>query len=124
MISRCQAFRLRCDRLWQAGRVMWTHIYDCPYTMVASYAIGSRVTPTVDGDRVDTLGAEGHLLCLSVTDGRPLWSHDLRMEYGVKTPLWGFWSHPAFAQRSVYLRNDAEIRCDSLAASDRGREMH
>ena len=26
------------------------------------------------------------------------------------------WSHPAFANRSVYLRNDKEIRCYSLAA--------
>ena len=25
------------------------------------------------------------------------------------------WSHPAFANRSVYLRNDGEIRCYSLA---------
>ena len=25
------------------------------------------------------------------------------------------WSHPAFANRSVYLRNDKEIRCYSLA---------
>ncbi|MEE2612165.1 MAG: pyrrolo-quinoline quinone, partial [Pseudomonadota bacterium] len=25
------------------------------------------------------------------------------------------WSHPAFANRSIYLRNDQEIRCYSLA---------
>jgi hypothetical protein len=25
------------------------------------------------------------------------------------------WSHPAFANRSIYLRNDEEIRCFSLA---------
>ena len=25
------------------------------------------------------------------------------------------WSHPAFANRSIYLRNDREIRCYSLA---------
>jgi len=76
------------------GRVLWTHVYDCPYTMVATYAIGPRVTPTVDGDRVYTLGAEGHLLCLNVDDGRVRWSRDLRKDYGVKTPLWGFSSHP------------------------------
>jgi outer membrane protein assembly factor BamB len=27
------------------------------------------------------------------------------------------WSHPAFANRSIYLRNDGEMRCYSLAAS-------
>ena len=29
------------------------------------------------------------------------------------------WSHPAFANRSVYLRNDREILCYSLAREDR-----
>ena len=28
------------------------------------------------------------------------------------------WSHPAFANKSIYLRNDKEIRCYSLAAKD------
>ncbi|MBT7164935.1 MAG: pyrrolo-quinoline quinone, partial [Victivallales bacterium] len=34
----------------------------------------------------------------SVTGGKPIW-----------------WSHPAFANRSVYLRNDRAIHCYSLA---------
>jgi len=36
--------------------------------------------------------------------------------------VWGrqlVWSHPAFANRSVYLRNDLEIRSYSLAAPTR-----
>ena len=28
------------------------------------------------------------------------------------------WSHPAFANRSIYLRNDGEIRCYSLSSSE------
>ncbi len=31
------------------------------------------------------------------------------------------WSHPAFANRSVYARNDKEIVCVSLAASEQGK---
>ena len=83
------------------GRLLWTHAYDCPYTTVATYAIGPRVTPTVDGDRVYTLGAEGHLLCLQVADGRVRWSRDLRKDYGVKTPLWGFSSHPLVEEQTL-----------------------
>ena len=31
------------------------------------------------------------------------------------------WSHPAFANRSIYARNDKEIVCVSLAESERSR---
>jgi outer membrane protein assembly factor BamB len=51
------------------GEVLWTHQYECPYTTVATYAIGPRCTPTVDGARVYTLGEEGDLSCLNVDDG-------------------------------------------------------
>ena len=42
------------------GKLVWKHEYDCTYTI--SYPAGPRTTPTVDGDKVYTLGAEGHLL--------------------------------------------------------------
>jgi outer membrane protein assembly factor BamB len=74
------------------GHVVWTNAYDCPYTV--SYASGPRATPAVDGTRVYTVGAEGHLHCLNVADGRRVWSHDFRKEFGVKTPTWGFAGHP------------------------------
>ena len=55
------------------GRVLWTQQWDCPYTTVATYAIGPRATPTVDGDRVYALGAEGHLFCFAAKDGAIVW---------------------------------------------------
>ena len=33
------------------------------------------------------------------------------------------WSHPAFANRSIYLRNDKEIRCYSLAGESTGKDQ-
>ena len=47
----------------KTGDILWSHEWDCPYTSVAAYAIGPRVTPTVDGSRVYALGAEGHFYC-------------------------------------------------------------
>ncbi len=76
------------------GRVLWTHQYDCPYSIAATYAIGPRVTPTVDEDRVYVLGAEGNLICLKVADGQVVWSRDFKRDFRAKTPLWGFSSHP------------------------------
>ena len=60
------------------GKPLWEHKYDCPYTM--SYAAGPRATPTVDGDRVYTVGGEGHLFCLNVADGSVVWSKRLGEE--------------------------------------------
>jgi outer membrane protein assembly factor BamB len=74
------------------GEVRWEHGYDANYTV--SYASGPRVTPTVDGDRVYSLGAEGLLVCLNTADGNPLWQCDLKSTYAKKTPVWGFAGHP------------------------------
>ena len=49
------------------GRLLWQHAYDCPYQI--SFPGGPQATPTVHGDRVYTLGAEGDLRCLNVADG-------------------------------------------------------
>jgi outer membrane protein assembly factor BamB len=74
------------------GQLRWKHEYDRPYHI--SYATGPRATPTVDADRVYTLGAEGNLICLRVTDGTVVWSRDLPQDYGFETPSWGCASHP------------------------------
>lgn len=76
----------------KTGRELWKREYNCPYQI--SYACGPRATPTVDGDRVYTLGAEGHLLCLTVKNGEILWAKDLKKEYQTQAPVWGFSGHP------------------------------
>lgn len=74
------------------GHVLWEHAYDCTYGI--SYPAGPRVTPTVDGDRVYALGAEGNLLCIETATGRPVWRRDLKDDYGAQPPIWGFAGHP------------------------------
>ena len=74
------------------GKELWKH--EIPVTYTISYPAGPRCTPTVDGDRVYTLGAEGNLLCLSVTDGRVIWAKDLKKVYDTKAALWGWAGHP------------------------------
>ena len=76
------------------GRQLWEHEYDCSYSSVAIYAIGPRCTPTVDGDRVYTLGAEGHLTCLQVVDGAVVWKRNLVEDYSFEVPEWGIAAHP------------------------------
>ncbi len=74
------------------GHVLWTHEYDCPYSV--SYPAGPRATASIDGGKVYALGAEGNLFCLEGESGKVIWSHDFKKEFGAKTPLWGFASHP------------------------------
>jgi len=75
-----------------SGQILWQREYAVSYTI--SYPSGPRCTPTVDGNRVYTLGAEGHLFCFDILTGNVVWQKNLKNEYGTKTPLWGYAAHP------------------------------
>ncbi|MEE3199117.1 MAG: PQQ-binding-like beta-propeller repeat protein [Planctomycetota bacterium] len=83
------------------GKKIWSHEWDCPYTTVAMYAIGPRATPTVDGDRVYALGAEGNLFCLAVKDGSVKWKRDFKKDYELEIPEWGTAAHPLVDGRKL-----------------------
>lgn len=51
---------------------------------------GPRSQPTVDGDRVYVLGAEGWLYALNVVNGKMIWSVDLVDGLGGRFPRFGF----------------------------------
>ncbi len=74
------------------GRILWKHEYPVTYTI--AYPAGPRCTPTVDGDRVYTLGAEGDLFCFEAATGKIVWSRDLKKDYATKAALWGWAGHP------------------------------
>lgn len=76
----------------QSGEVKWKHEYPVEYSI--SYPAGPRCTPIIDGDRVYSLGAEGHLVCLKADSGDVIWSKSFKDEYKTKAPLWGYAGHP------------------------------
>ena len=76
----------------ETGKIVWERSYECNYTV--SYASGPRATPSVDGDRVYTLGSEGDLLCLNTSDGSVKWGHNFKDLYGIQSPTWGFTGSP------------------------------
>lgn len=55
---------------------------------------GPRATPTVDGDRVYALGANGDLACLSLADGKPLWGGNILQVFGATNIVWGISESP------------------------------
>jgi outer membrane protein assembly factor BamB len=74
------------------GKQLWRTEYPVEYTV--NYPAGPRCTPTVDGDRVYTLGAMGDLKCLKVSDGKEVWSKNFMTDYDAGLPVWGFACHP------------------------------
>lgn len=83
--------RVRCLDA-TSGAELWSHAYPVSYSI--SYPAGPRCTPTVDDDRVYSLGAEGELICFKTEDGEIVWSKNLPREYSTKAALWGYASHP------------------------------
>ena len=76
----------------ESGETLWQYTYDRPYEI--SYPSGPRATPTIDGDHVYLLGAEGDLTCLKVADGALVWQRHLPTDFGADVPIWGFAAHP------------------------------
>ena len=76
------------------GKKLWEHKYRADYTSAPTYAIGPRCIPTVDGESVFTLGAEGDLFCLNVANGKTIWSKSFVDDYQLEIPEWGIAAHP------------------------------
>ncbi|MBN2583156.1 MAG: PQQ-binding-like beta-propeller repeat protein [Planctomycetes bacterium] len=50
--------------------------------------MGSRSTPTVDGDRLYILSEQGKLSCRKTSDGSEVWSKNILKEYGASNTQW------------------------------------
>jgi outer membrane protein assembly factor BamB len=69
------------------GKSLWQHAYPSRFSVEA---LGPRSTPTIDADRVYTVGAMGDLYCLDLSSGQVCWHRDLKKEFNAPVPRWGF----------------------------------
>lgn len=74
------------------GEILWKHEYECQYTV--SYPAGPRATPVIDGGRVYTIGAVGHLFCYNAETGEIVWQKHFPTDFGTKLPIWGMAASP------------------------------
>jgi outer membrane protein assembly factor BamB len=74
------------------GKELWRTRTDSNYE--SGQGDGPRSTPTVDGNWVYVLGAQSKLYALNGKDGKKIWSHDFRSEYGSEVPGWGTSTSP------------------------------
>ena len=75
-----------------SGRKLWQTPAGKSYR--DSHGSGPRSTPTVDGDRVFALSADGTLVCLETSTGNTVWSLNIVKKFGGRIPGWGVSGSP------------------------------
>jgi len=58
------------------------------------FGSGPRSTPTIDGKHVYTLGANGTLMCLDVSNGREVWKTNILKQFNADNLRWGVSTSP------------------------------
>ena len=71
------------------GQAVWSRDIDKADKYQSGGGDGPRSTPTFNDGKVYVLSTYLTLACVDASDGRPLWGHDLRTEFGGKEPAWG-----------------------------------
>ncbi|MCA9229600.1 MAG: PQQ-like beta-propeller repeat protein [Planctomycetales bacterium] len=88
--------RLTC-RESETGRELWRYEHETAYSDMLGYNNGPRCSPVVDGNRVYTYSAEGQLHCVSLDEGKKIWSVDTFERFGVVQNFFGVGSTPIVA---------------------------
>jgi outer membrane protein assembly factor BamB len=74
------------------GRPLWVRPHGTPFRN--DRGDGPRGTPTIDGDRLYALGANGDLSCLEVSNGQTVWSLNVLQKFGASNIHWGLSESP------------------------------
>src|SRR5262245_59110255 len=77
----------------QAGKVQWTQEWRAK---LGDYLFegGPRGTPTLDGDRVYMVGADGDVVCANTANGKIVWRKNLVKDFDGRRMDWGFSGSP------------------------------
>jgi outer membrane protein assembly factor BamB len=103
---------------WDAemGQEKWRFRY--PAHLVNRWGSGPRSTPTIDGDRVYTVGGTGVFHCLNAATGTKVWRHDLLEEFNAKNLTWGV-AYSPLIEGNLVLTNPGGPDGKSIVAFDK-----
>lgn len=77
-----------------SGKSLWKRAHASRFKDPYGYNNGPRCTPLLTEDRCFTLGAEGKLTCVKLTDGSPVWRRDLRADFSIPDGFFGVGATP------------------------------
>ena len=95
---------LRCFSL-ETGEELWNFPYAAPGKV--SYE-GSRTAPTIEGNRIYVVGVLGHFHCLDLETHQPVWSKNIRADFGEEPPHWGVAQAPSIYNDLVIVAPQAK----------------
>ncbi len=81
----------------ETGAAIWKSAYPTSYVDQYGYNGGPRSSPTVEGKRIYTFGAEGKLTCLDFETGQILWQRRINRDFKVPQNFFGVGSAPVIA---------------------------
>lgn len=82
------------------GAEIWSYEYPARF-FEAMGGPGPRSTPTIEGDRVVTLGACGDLHCVDLRSGTPNWHVNVLQQFQLGNTDWGMTSSPLVDEERV-----------------------
>lgn len=84
----------------QTGKVLWSHADSAHYNTIIA-GEGPRATPTIQSNRVFTVGGTGILNCLDLETGARIWSKDIITDNKAKVNGWGMSGSPLLLDQMV-----------------------
>ena len=88
----------------RTGETLWDFRYPTRYADRYAYNGGPRSSPTIDGDRVYSYGAQGTLTCLELATGKKVWQRALNKELNVAQGFFGV-GVPPIIEKDIVLLN-------------------
>lgn len=93
------------------GEKIWSHSYPARKWQ-KSHGGGTNSTPVVAGDRLYVLNREGQFFCFDAKTGQLHWQMELRKEFDITLPSWGFAGAPTVIDDTIYLNLGRTIAFD------------
>jgi outer membrane protein assembly factor BamB len=75
-----------------SGKEIWRYRTDASFSN--DQGNGPRGTPTIDGETLYAMGAQGIVVALNTKTGAKIWDRDVKKELAGKVPIWGYASSP------------------------------
>jgi outer membrane protein assembly factor BamB len=85
------------------GNTIWKFAYPTKFRDGTHIDDGPRSTPTIDGDRVYSYGAEGWLHCLDLNTGKKIWGFDAKTKFKADRRWHGMITSPLIEGNALIL---------------------